>query len=190
MRGSPTTLAAVSLNADLAAALEEVSAGWPVILIDGPAGAGKTSLASQIAELLTPRTVGVIHLDDLYDGWDGLNGDLADYLSEEIEPQLRDGDEITHRRYDWDAGVFGDPVTLPATDVVILEGVGAGHPVLSDVADLLVWVEADADECRRRWLARDGPAMTRYAHHWDREQFAHFARHRTRERADVIVRTD
>lgn len=180
----------MAVNGELAAALAEVATGWPVILIDGPAGAGKTSLTAEIVAHLAPRTVAVVHLDDLYDGWDGLNSDLADYLSEEIEPQLRDGDEITHRRYDWHRGGFGEPVVLPATDVVILEGVGAGHPVLSDVADLLVWVEADPAECRRRWFARDGAAMTRYADHWEREQSAHFARHRTRDRADVKVRTD
>ncbi len=180
----------MAVPADLAAALDEVAAGWPVILVDGPAGAGKSTLAADIAEYLAPRSVGVIHMDDLYDGWDGLSGDLGDYLAEEIEPQLRAGDEIVHRSYDWHAGAFGAQVHLPATDVVILEGVGAGHPTLADVADLLVWVEADPQVCARRWRDRDGPAMNEYADRWREQQDAHFQRYRTRERADVTVVTD
>ena len=42
-----------------------------LIAIDGPAGAGKTTLAAKFfAEFSVDKSVLVIHLDDLYDGWD------------------------------------------------------------------------------------------------------------------------
>ena len=42
--------------------------GVRVIAIDGPAGSGKTTLGDALAE----RGAAVLHLDDLYDGWSGL----------------------------------------------------------------------------------------------------------------------
>ena len=177
------------MTPELAAAVDEFIEGWPVILIDGPAGAGKTTLAAEIVAHVAPKSAAVIHMDDLYGGWTGLNDELADYLSEEIEPQIRAGDEIVHRRYDWHSDRFAESVRLPATDVLIIEGVGSGHPVMSDVADLLVWVEADPALCERRWLDRDGPQMNENVATWNDTQTAHFERHRTRQRADVIVST-
>ena len=40
-----------------------------LIAIDGPSGAGKTTLARDVAAVLAAPT---IHMDDLYPGWDGL----------------------------------------------------------------------------------------------------------------------
>ena len=48
--------------------------------IDGPAGAGKTTYAATLeAELSLKGTVKVIHMDDLYNGWDNA---LSNALSE------------------------------------------------------------------------------------------------------------
>lgn len=180
----------ITLPGDVARAVLEATDGWPVIVIDGPAGAGKTSAARAVADLLGPRSVGVIHMDDLYNGWGGLDAELTDYLTEELEPQIRAGDDITHRCYDWHRGRFGPNVTLPATDVLIIEGVGSAQPALSDVADLSIWVEADPDVCRRRWLSRDGAGMTPHFADWTDLQSTHFARYATRSRCDLILPTD
>ena len=43
----------------------------PIIAIDGPAGAGKTTLAHEIfLALSNSMSIQVIHMDDLYAGWD------------------------------------------------------------------------------------------------------------------------
>ena len=54
----------------------------PVIAIDGPAGAGKTTLAHEIFLALSNKmSVQVIHMDDLYDGWENaLSKDLSKIL--------------------------------------------------------------------------------------------------------------
>ena len=42
-----------------------------LIAIDGPAGAGKTTLAAKFFdEFSTTKTVALIHMDDLYAGWE------------------------------------------------------------------------------------------------------------------------
>lgn len=51
-----------------------------LIGIDGRSGAGKTSLAGQLAQVLSvTRDVVVFHLEDLYPGWDGLDRGIAMY---------------------------------------------------------------------------------------------------------------
>ena len=69
---------------ELIAALKDLCSqkNHPVIAIDGPAGAGKTTLAHEIFLALSPKmTVNVIHMDDLYDGWENaLTDDLTKIL--------------------------------------------------------------------------------------------------------------
>ncbi len=40
-----------------------------LVCVDGPAGSGKTSLADAVARRTAAQ---VVHMDDLYGGWDGL----------------------------------------------------------------------------------------------------------------------
>ena len=49
-----------------------------LVAIDGPAGSGKTTLAGALSDELVGRgaKAAVLHLDDLYDGWTGLEGSL------------------------------------------------------------------------------------------------------------------
>jgi hypothetical protein len=53
----------------------------------------------------------------------------------------------------------------------------------------LVWVEAARDVRMRRGLERDGEAFAPYWEAWAVAEQEHFARHRTRGRADLIVST-
>ena len=56
----------------------------PIIAIDGPAGAGKTTLATNIHLALYPNyTSTIIHMDDLYNGWDkALSSELTEVLTQ------------------------------------------------------------------------------------------------------------
>ena len=54
-----------------------------LIAIDGRAGAGKTTLAARFFdELSVDKTVAVIHMDDLYDGWENA---LDERLTQSLE---------------------------------------------------------------------------------------------------------
>ena len=45
----------------------------PTFLIDGPSGSGKTTLAAEIEQHWNSAVkLQVVHMDDLYPGWDGL----------------------------------------------------------------------------------------------------------------------
>ncbi|AMM34040.1 anthranilate synthase [Sinomonas atrocyanea] len=136
-----------------------------VILLDGRSGAGKTSLAIELAAALREhRTVTLIHLEDVYPGWDGLAEGIARCADHVLGP-LRRGEVARWRPWDWERGAGGPERVSEPADVVLLEGVGAGAAPLRALADAVVWVDAAADERRRRALARDGDL---YAPHWGR----------------------
>jgi uridine kinase len=154
-----------------------------LVSIDGPAGAGKTTLADEVAAL-APGAV-VVHMDDLYEGWDGLP-EVSRQLAGLLRP-LADRLPGSYRRYDWHAGEFAETVTVEPTDLLVLEGVGSGCRMQDDLIGVLVWVDAPYDLRMRRGIDRDGEDFAPHWEAWAEAEQAVFAQHRTRERADFVV---
>lgn len=181
-------------------ALVELARGRPprtrrtrIIAVDGPSGSGKTTSAIAIQRLLEraqapDASVQVIHMDDLYPGWDGL-ADAVSRLQKWIIDPLARGEPAAYRRYDWDAGRYAEWHAVPAADWLVVEGVGSGSRGPARCCAALLWVEADPSERLRRGLDRDGET---YAPHWRRwadQESALFGAEGTRERADPIIDT-
>lgn len=167
--------------------------GTRVLAVDGPSGSGKTTLAAALTGALSAALPGadrvaVVHMDDLYPGWDGL-ADAAPLLSEQVLEPLAHGRPAAFRRWDWDAGRWAGSVAVPTADVLVVEGVGCGARACAPRLSALVWVEAPAEERVRRGLARDGEAYRPHWERWAAQERAHFAAQGTRERADVVVTT-
>lgn len=155
-----------------------------LVCIDGPAGSGKTTLAAAVcARLAAP----VVHMDDLYPGWSGM--DAAGPEVQSILDPLARGEAGSYRRFDWVADRYAEQVTVPPAPVLVLEGVDAGDRAWAEHCTVLVWVETDAATRLRRGLNRDGDRMRAHWEAWMAEEETLFARERTRERADVEVRT-
>jgi uridine kinase len=157
-----------------------------LVAVDGPSGAGKTTLAARLSDALGGAPV--VHMDDLYPGWDG----LADAVPRAVEwiagPLLR-GEAARYRRFDWERQVYAEWHTVPETPVVILEGVGSAARALSAVLTVTVWVDAPEQVRMARGIARDGEAYRPHWERWATQERAHFALDGTRDRADVTVRT-
>ncbi|MGY4646202.1 uridine kinase [Cellulomonas sp. URHB0016] len=158
-----------------------------LVCVDGPAGSGKTTTAAAL--VATARATGgvaeVVHLDDLYEGWSGLDGSLWPRLAAQVLEPLRRGLPGRFQRYDWSASRFDGWVDVPVPDVLVLEGCGAGQRLADPIAVLRVWVEAPDPVRLARGLARDGTDARARWEQWMLDEAAHFARERTRERADV-----
>src|SRR5690606_5198159 len=67
----------------------------PVLLIDGRAGAGKTTLACAVAAAWPAAAL--VHLEDVYPGWDGLDAASAAVAEEILGPPS------AHTSWDWTA---------------------------------------------------------------------------------------
>lgn len=174
-----------------AAAQPGLLAGGRMVCIDGPAGAGKTTLSAAVA--VAARDLGwsahVVHLDDTYAGWHqdlfALGGRLRNYL---VGP-LASGHAGRYRRFDWYADQFAEWVSVPATDLLILEGVGASHSNIASRRATLIWVDAPPEVCLTRGLERDGETMRDHWVSWKRREAVFFETNSVRERADVEVVT-
>jgi uridine kinase len=157
-----------------------------LVVVDGPAGSGKTTYANALAAALDDAPV--VHMDDLFGGWSGaLVPDVWHRLEMQILAPLRDGNTARYQTYDWGAEEFAAWVDVPRHHALLLEGVGSAARAVDPWAVTRVWVEAPAGVRLARGIARDGAAMH---HEWLRFQEtedAHFATDGTRDRADVIV---
>jgi uridine kinase len=157
-----------------------------LVCIDGWSGAGKTALGEALAGKVG---CAIVHMDDLYGGWDGLERAWPRLAAWVVEP-LRAGRTATWRAFDWAAGQFTGPkLRVAPGQIVIAEGCGSAPRAADGVAHLIVWVEAPAAIRWRRALARDGEAAAPLLRAWAADEAVHHAREGTRERADVIVGT-
>lgn len=161
-----------------------------LVAVDGPAGSGKTTLAAALAEGLRADglTVGTIHLDDLYEGWSGLDG-VWERLEKWVLAPYAAAQPARYRRYDWGSGAWAEWVDVAVPDVLVVEGCGSAPRAVDPLAVLTVWVEAGREERLTRGLARDGEALRDNWLAWMDGEAAHFAAEATRERADVRVTT-
>ena len=129
----------------------------PVVTIDGYSGSGKSTLAAALARLVNGWQV--LHLDDWYPGWDGLEAGAG--IARRIAADLRAGRASSYEAWDWEHGTTGATIRVPLAPTII-EGCGA----IEAEADLAVWIADPGEEERRtRALARDGQT---YAPHWQR----------------------
>jgi hypothetical protein len=157
-----------------------------VVAIDGPSGAGKTDFAGALAARLP--NAHLLHMDDLYPGWDGLRQAVAD-LHDQILAPLARGERGAYRPWDWERDRYAGWQSVPVTNLLLVEGVGAGAGPGAALESVLIWLEAGHDVRFRRGIERDGEP---YRHHWQRwaaHEEALFAADRTRNRADLILDT-
>lgn len=159
-----------------------------VVAVDGPSGAGKSTLAGRLAAALSTAgvTTGVVHMDELFPGWTGLDEGLPNLLRWVLEPLSRN-ETARYRRFDWSAGRFAEWITVPTTQVLIVEGVSSGSSVVAPYLGLLMWIEAPRTVRFDRGIERDGEAYRPMWERWALQEERLFGREHTRDRADVIL---
>jgi uridine kinase len=161
-----------------------------VIAIDGPAGAGKTTLATNLAlALAQDLKVQIIHMDDLYDGWQNALGlQLSETLAQ-IVSSHKSGKKVKFSRYDWVKSEFKEAQDIPEADLIILEGVGSGQMATRDELAALLWIDIDHSLGLERVISRDGDSIKAQMQKWLVQQGQHFAREGTQNAADFVLTT-
>ena len=159
-----------------------------VIAIDGPSCAGKSILANAVAL----RAGGsVLEGDDFYrTALQRLSVAQREAMSDaavvdavidwerlraEALLPLRARQAAVFQPYDWDAddGRLAPPKTIPAADLVIVEGVYAARPELADLIDLAVYLGVDPQVRDQRYAEReDDPDWRRF---WERGEAHYFS---------------
>lgn len=154
-----------------------------VIAIDGPSGSGKTTLAHAVAaDLGCP----LVHMDDLYPGWDGL-GAAVDLVTDRVLEPLARGEHAAYPVWDWTQGDWGRSAAVSATDLLVLEGCGSSVGRAGEYAALRVWVDAEEPVRRQRGIERDGQTFAPHWERWAAQEQVLFGADRTARRADLTV---
>jgi len=158
-----------------------------LIAIDGPAGAGKTTLAAKLhEEFSATQSVAVIHMDDLYNGWsDALSDELSEKLGR-IVRQYSLGSAFEIEIFNWSSMKFDGVQRIEPSNVLILEGVGAAQKIVRDANAITYWLDIEPAIGLKRVLARDGHEIEVFMHQWQLDQEIHFVRDKTRENAQHI----
>jgi hypothetical protein len=167
---------------DLARSREPTLGLGRLVCVDGPAGSGKTTLADEIATLTGAP---VLHMDDMFEGWDGLPR-ITDQLEALLRP-LASGRSGSYRRWDWPGNAWAETVLVPPAPLLVLEGVGSGSASVASLITVLAWVEVPYDLRMARGLERGGIGVADNWRQWAVDEQDLFARERTRERADIVL---
>lgn len=166
-----------------------------IAAIDGCSGAGKSTLARRLAEELDAA---VIEGDDFYAGGIELRTDsLASRAAACIDwtkqrsvlETMAAGRTARWRAFDWDAfdGRLRDELTtLEPRPVVILEGVYAARPELTDFLDLRVALTAP-ETVRLERLASREEVIGPWERQWHQAEAYYFEAVMPLDRFDMVV---
>jgi len=170
-----------------------------LVAIDGPGGAGKSTLAQLLKEQL--KTLGwivaVVKHDDFYlpshqreNQQVGVIGRDFDWerLRDQVLTPIREGRSAHYQRYDWETDVLAEWRTISASDVVLVEGVYTMRCELTHLYDLKIWVECPRAIRLARGIARDGEqARTIWEEDWMPKEDDYVKTHLPQESADLLM---
>ena len=156
-----------------------------LLAIDGPAGAGKTTFAAKLeSELSEHSTVKVIHMDDLYNGWDNALSNPLSEILDRISTAHLAGREFVIKKFNWHTMEFDSEETIRPTDYLIIEGVGAAQQIVRETGATTYWLDIEPEIGLQRVLDRDGAHLEVQMRQWQVDQDKHFARDETRENCE------
>ncbi|MGH3863487.1 uridine kinase family protein [Actinokineospora sp.] len=181
----------MSLAGDILAAPARLGA-VRLVAVDGPTGAGKSTLAARLADDLRTRSVATAVVPtDHFATWDDPVAWWPRLVEGVLNP-LENGVPGAYQRTEWPGGAPspGAWITVGVPEVLIVEGVSSGrrsaHPRLSR----LIWVEfGDFATRLQRSVARDGESSRAELVRWQAFESGWFTVDDTRARACVRVRS-
>lgn len=154
----------------------------PVILIDGGAGAGKSTLAKEIAESWPSGTLQVVCTDDFCPGWEGL-----ETATKAVPAVITEGQYVG---WDWEHNRVSGLQLLVPEQPLLIEGCGAISAASKALATLSIWVDAPDDLRKKRALERDADMFAPHWDSWADQEAAHWRSDQPWELADVTVSTE
>lgn len=144
-----------------------------IIAIDGRSGAGKTTLAAELARSYGAAVVSTDHFFLPGDrktaarlNQPGGNIDYERFFEQVSEPLYR-GKPLCYGVFDCAEGRIAGQRKIPSSGLIVVEGVYSLSPRLALPADIPVMLEVSPDEQLRRLRARENPEKLRlYLEQW------------------------
>jgi uridine kinase len=172
-----------------------------VVLIDGPAGSGKTTLGTMLSQVLGWS---LVSMDDFFLPLDlrseerlsepGGNVHYERFYQEVVEPivKARNGDNVspaTYRLFSCITFDYAGEKTFDPNKPLIVEGSYSLHPYFKNYQDLGLFLSLDSKTQARRILARNGPEKAQvFRERWIPMENRYFDFYRISDRADLIFK--
>ena len=172
--------------------LDQIDRGnqTPIVLIDGRAGSGKSTFADMLQQRLfrdgesAPR---VIHMDNIFEGWEGLSLG-SDYLVRFILNPLSRKEVASWQDWSWVRNERSSWREFSGGTPLIVEGCGALTERSKEHAYLSIWLEASEETRRARWLERERH-LDKFDF-WAAQELDFYAREKSKSLADLSFTTD
>ena len=162
----------------------------PIILIDGRAGSGKSTFAESLQQQLfrdgesAPR---VIHMDNIFEGWDGLALG-SDYMVRFILQPLARRETASWQDWSWVKNQRSSWREFSGGTPLIIEGCGSLTERSKEHADISIWLEASEETRRERWIQRE--RHLEKFDFWAAQELDFYAREKSQSLADLVIKTD
>ena len=168
-----------------------------LVAIDGPGGAGKSTLAEQLRKAIEPSVI--VHVDDFYipasaakrsklspeEGynhyfdWKRLRDDVLMPLAKELRAR--------YRRHDWVTDRLAESHVVEPGGLVVVEGVFSTRPELRSDFGVTVYVDTPRDQRLARMLGRQYEDMS-WLEDWMAAEDWYEEHERPRKHVDLALR--
>jgi uridine kinase len=162
----------------------------PIVLIDGRAGSGKSTFAESLQQQLfrdgesAPR---VIHMDNIFEGWEGLALG-SDYMVRFILQPLARQETASWQDWSWVKNQRSSWREFSGGTPLIVEGCGSLTERSKEHADIAIWLEASEEVRRERWIQRE--RHLEKFDFWAAQELDFYAREKSQSLADLVIKTD
>jgi uridine kinase len=162
----------------------------PIVLIDGRAGSGKSTFAESLQQQLfrdgesAPR---VIHMDNIFEGWEGLALG-SDYMVRFILQPLARRETASWQDWSWVKNQRSSWREFSGGTPLIVEGCGSLTERSKEHADIAIWLEASEEVRRERWIQRE--RHLEKFDFWAAQELDFYAREKSQSLADLVIKTD
>lgn len=163
----------------------------PLVLVDGVAGSGKTTLAEKLVDVLNAN---LVHSDDVSWCADPIHWD-GEMLAGIINPWLN-GKNVAYKPTGWIKENRPGTIEVDQNRALIIEGMGASRKTLRAFATYSIWVDTEPKIARERVVQRDLAngenggtieSITEFANWWDSLLSPLFLEEKSWKYVDVIV---
>lgn len=163
----------------------------PLILIDGVAGSGKTTLAAKFADILNAN---LVHSDDVSWCADPIHWD-DEMLVGIVNPWLK-GNDVAYKPTGWIKENRPGFIDVDSNKALVIEGMGVSRKTLRAIATYSIWVDTEPELARARVVKRDLAngenggsieSVTEFANWWDSLLTPLFLEEESWKYVDVII---
>lgn len=140
-----------------------------IVAVEGFGGAGKSTFAAHLKSLLGDAFV--IDIDDFFIKEKMSDAIKSNFDRKRLERQVlapvRNGQSAAYQKLDYDSNTLSDPIPVPKTKYLIIEGVSTFHPDIAKYMDYKIWINTPREVADARGRQRDKALGSDNDHLWD-----------------------